>query len=220
MTGTEIDAPTTWVGSSAAKHRAILDAASAVFRRRGYLSANLDEVAQLAAVSKRTVYKHFSDKDTLFTEVMLRAIVPMQQQVRDVLDNPSATGHVEADLRTVARALVAVVVTPEVMQLRRIVIAEAERFPVLATAWLNEGPVRNVTTLAAHFTELTARGVLRCDDPVLAAQHFNWLVLAVPINTAMFTGDVTHTAAELAHLADEGVRVFLAAYGATARSAP
>lgn len=204
-------APTKWVGSSARKHEAILAAASAVFRRRGYLGANLDEVAQLAEVSKRTVYKHFTDKDTLFTEVMLALMRPRQQQVRMALDDP-ASGDVAADLRAVARALIKGVVSPEAVQLRRIVIAESERFPEIAATFLAEGPELNVRVLAERFAELTARGELHCADPVLAARHFNWLVLADPLNTAMFTGVVAESEAELEHLADEAVRVFLAAY--------
>jgi TetR/AcrR family transcriptional regulator, mexJK operon transcriptional repressor len=212
MTSTTTPVPTTWVGSSARKHEAILAAASTVFRRSGYLGANLDEVAQLASVSKRTVYKHFIDKDALFTEVMLAVMRPRQQQVRAVLDDPAATGDVEVDLRTLARELIKAVVTPEAIQLRRIIIGESERFPAIAAAFLREGPERNVRVLAERFTELTARGELHCDDPVLAAQHLNWLVLAIPINAAMFTGVVAESAAELEHLADEAVRVFLAAY--------
>jgi len=30
-----------------------------------------------------------------------------------------------------------------------------------------------------------ARGLLRAPDPMLAAQHFNWLILSTPVNAAM-----------------------------------
>ncbi len=52
------------------------------------------------------------------------------------------------------------------------------------------------------------------EDPLLAAQHFNWLILSVPLNKAMFHGSgADFTPGELERYADEGVRVFLAAYG-------
>lgn len=203
--------PTTWTGSSAHKHVAVLEAAHTVFLRSGYLAASLDEVAEIAAVSKRTIYKHFTDKDTLFREVLLTAIGPMDSIVRDALTQAN-TGDLPSDLRATARALISVVIAPDVMQLRRIVIAESTRFPAVAAAWREQGPGRNVRTLAEHFTALTAQGELRCDDPVLAAQHFNWLVLGIPVNTCMFDPEATYTPAELHHLADEAVRVFLAAY--------
>jgi hypothetical protein len=53
-------------------------------------------------------------------------------------------------------------------------------------------------------------------DPLLAAQHLNWLVLSILLNKAMFHGsDTRFTRHELNRYADEAVRVFLAAYGAT-----
>ncbi len=60
---------------------------------------------------------------------------------------------------------------------------------------------------------LESRQVLRIDDPSLAAQHFNWLILSIPLNTSMFDPEATFTPDELNHYADEGVLVFLAAYG-------
>jgi hypothetical protein len=52
------------------------------------------------------------------------------------------------------------------------------------------------------------------DNSVVAATHFNWLVMGEPVNRAMLLGDgaVPRTAALRRHAA-EAVRVFLAAYG-------
>jgi TetR/AcrR family transcriptional repressor of mexJK operon len=61
---------------------------------------------------------------------------------------------------------------------------------------------------------LSARGLLSVADPVVAASHFNWLVMSAPMNQAMLLGrDVTPAAADLDRFADNGVRAFLAAYG-------
>ena len=55
--------------------------------------------------------------------------------------------------------------------------------------------------------------MLHPDDPLLAAAHFNWLVMSIPLNRAMLLGDDEPPAsAELDHYADAGVRAFLAAY--------
>jgi hypothetical protein len=54
---------------------------------------------------------------------------------------------------------------------------------------------------------------LQLDDPRLAAAHFNWLVVSIPLNRAMFLGeDQPPARAELNRYADAGVRAFLAAY--------
>ena len=57
-------------GRSARKRRAILDAATEIFLRDGYLGTNMDEIAARSEVSKQTVYKHFVSKEALFVEIV------------------------------------------------------------------------------------------------------------------------------------------------------
>lgn len=174
----------------------------------------MDEVAALAAVSKQTVYKHFADKQGLFTAIIVGDIAATESLTQDMVAALADSEDLKADLRAFARRHVAVVTQPYVIQLRRTVIAEADRFPDLARTWYANGPERAEALFAEQFRVLARRGLLRVDDPVLAAQHFNWLLLSIPLNRAMFQGsDTTFTAAELERYADEGVRVFLAAYG-------
>lgn len=73
-------------------------------------------------------------------------------------------------------------------------------------------------TFARWFEALDRRGLLSVSDPALAAQHFNWLILSIPLNEAMARPVDDSAAAEddLHRYADKGVRVFLAAYGAPA----
>ncbi len=103
---------------------------------------------------------------------------------------------------------------PRLMQLRRLVIAEAGRFPELGRAFYERGPGPTMEALAVAFERLAKRGVLRLEDPLLAAAHFNWLIMSAPVNQAMLLGqDQIPAAAELDRFADAGVRAFLAAYG-------
>jgi hypothetical protein len=100
------------------------------------------------------------------------------------------------------------------MQLRRLVIGEVSRFPELAKVLYERGPMRAMSALATTFERLAARGLLRIDDPSVAASHFNWLVMSAPLNQAMLLGDAAiPPQAELRRHAVQGVRVFLAAYG-------
>lgn len=104
------------------------------------------------------------------------------------------------------------------MQLRRLVIGEAFRFPELGRALHDGGPGRAVAGLAAAFTRWNYRGLLAIKDPKAAASHFNWLVMGEPVNRAMLLGDQTiPAAAALRRHAADVVRVFLAAYGNQSR---
>jgi hypothetical protein len=105
------------------------------------------------------------------------------------------------------------VMQPRILQLRRLVIGEAGRFPQLGRTFYEQGPERTVDALATVFERLAERGALHADDPQLAAAHFNWLVMSIPLNRAMFLGDDRPPArAELNRYADAGARAFLAAY--------
>jgi TetR/AcrR family transcriptional regulator, mexJK operon transcriptional repressor len=198
---------------SARKRGAILGAATTLFLRNGYRGTSMDEIAALAAVSKQTVYKHFADKERLFSEIVVATVSEISDPVHAEVRKLEDSGDVEADLRGLARELLRMVMQPRILQLRRLVIGEAGRFPELGRTFYEQGPGRTITALAAVFEQLAQRGVLRLDDPRLAAAHFNWLVMSIPLNRAMFLGEDRPPArAELDRHADAGVHAFLAAY--------
>jgi TetR/AcrR family transcriptional regulator, mexJK operon transcriptional repressor len=195
---------------SGRKRRAILEAGRAVFMQKGYGGTSMDEVAAVARVSKQTVYKHFADKENLFTLIITSDMEQRSQELVRALTESEEAGD---DLHQLARRHIAIIVKPEVMRMRRMVIGEADRFPDLARAWVERGIGSGLSKLTKRFTELAKRELLRVEDPSLAAQHFSWLVLSIPLNAAMFNTRAEFTRAELETYADEGVRVFLAAYG-------
>jgi TetR/AcrR family transcriptional repressor of mexJK operon len=196
------------------KRQAILAAATEVFLKSGYLGTNMDEIAALSEVSKQTVYKHFSSKEALFIEIVTsmtgRAGDSVHNQIADLPDGADVADYL---LDYAIRQLL-VVLTPRLMQLRRLVIGEVARFPELAKVLYERGPQRAMTAMAAAFASLAQRGILNIDDPAIAASNFNWLVMAEPVNRAMLLGDhAIPSEAELRRHAAEGVRVFLTAYG-------
>jgi TetR/AcrR family transcriptional repressor of mexJK operon len=197
------------------KRRAILAAATLAFLRNGYLGTSMDEIAALAAVSKQTVYKHFGDKEGLFTEIVTSTVNEASDPVHEGVRHLADSDDIEADLEDLARRQLATVIQPQLMQLRRLVIAEVGRFPELGRLFFERGPGRTMAALASAFERLAERGVLELNDPALAAAHFNWLVMSAPVNEAMLLGrDEAPAPDELDRYAEGGVRVFLAAYGA------
>lgn len=197
---------------SARKHEAILEAATSVFLDKGYAGTSMDDIAKLAAVSKQTVYKHFSDKEKLFADIVLATTDRLDTTIDLLADLPTDDADLEENLTRLARQFLTALTDPRVIQLRRLIIANADVFPDLGTEWYERGFQRGLTTLAATFQRLTDQGLLRIDDTLLAANHFSGLLLWIPVNKAMFTGRVQHTEADLDHYAAAGARVFLAAY--------
>jgi AcrR family transcriptional regulator len=195
------------------KREAILEAGTALFLRNGYRGTSMDEIAARARVSKQTVYKHFADKERLFTEIVIGTVEEVAEPIHREVLRLEDSGDAEADLQRLARQLLGKVMQPRILQLRRLVIGEAGRFPELGRTFYEQGPGRTIAALATVFERLADRGVLRADDPLLAAAHFNWLIMSIPLNRAMLLGDdEPPAAAELDRYADAGVRAFLAAY--------
>jgi TetR/AcrR family transcriptional repressor of mexJK operon len=196
------------------KRAAILDAATTVFLRNGYVGTSMDEIAALAQVSKQTVYKHFADKESLFIAIVDAAVEAAGDPVWEDATALAGADDPAPALRALARRQLEQVMQPRLMQLRRLVIGEANRFPQLGRAFYEQGAGRSVAALAAAFERLTARGMLRADEAEVAAAHFNWLVMSAPVNRAMLLGDdAIPDGGELNRCAESGVRAFLAAYG-------
>lgn len=208
--------------SSARKHRAIFQASESLFLRDGYLGTSMDELAEQSGVSKQTIYKHFGSKEALFVEL----VTSITAGAGDDLDAGDSVPEDHADLapyfQQYALDELFVVMTPRLLRLRRLVIGEVGRFPELAQALFVNGPQRSIRSLTAVISQLVDRGLLNAPNPATAATTLNWLVLAAPINEAMFLGDeAIPTAPILKEHAVEAIRVFLAAYSSvTSRDNP
>lgn len=203
------------VGRTARKHRAILDAAEQMFLRHGYLGTNMDDLAAASQVSKQTVYAHFGSKEALFVELVTTMTDAAASRVHDEVADPADAGELPAFLERYAERQLEVVLTPRLLQLRRLVIGEVGRFPELATALYDRGPKRAIAALATLFARLAERGLLRVDDAAAAASQFNWLIMGAPLNEAMLLGDAAiPSLAELRRHAASAVAMFLAAYRA------
>ena len=197
----------------AQKRLSILAAARDLFLTHGYTGVSMDQVGALAQVSKVTVYAHFADKQSLFTAVMQDAIDEADAASRSLVDGLGTSTDLANDLRTFARDHLKTVTQPHLIQLRRMVIAEANRFPELARSWHRAAPERGHATLARQLHQLADRGLLRVPDPLLAAQNLNYLILSALLNEAMFTGRRTPFPRRTIYRhADEAVRIFLAGY--------
>ena len=192
----------------------ILAAAEDVFLRHGFLVANMDGIADRAGVSKQTVYAHFHSKAALFVAVVEamtgKAATDIGEDVAEVLDDRPVADY----LLDVANDQLTVVLTPRLMRLRRMVIAEVERFPELGRSLYENGPIRSIRRVERALRHYIEIGQVKTSDPFAAATHFNWIVMSAPINAAMLLGDAgIPSRTELVNHARQAVRIFVSAYG-------
>jgi TetR/AcrR family transcriptional repressor of mexJK operon len=196
------------------RHRQIREAAIGVFLASGYEGATMEEVAVRAGVSKQTVYKHFTDKQHLFADIVLSTTDDMDSLIGLIADRLAGTSDLDNDLEHLAETFLVALMQPRVLRLRRLVISSADRFPDIATAWYERGFERVLAALARSFEVLARRRLLAVDDAAAAAEHFVGMLFWIPVNKAMFTGDDDYGAThDLAGIARSAAKAFVNAYG-------
>ncbi|MEV0649171.1 TetR/AcrR family transcriptional regulator [Phytomonospora sp. NPDC050363] len=205
-------------GSSGAE---LLAVARQVFLASGYAGATMDAVASGAKISKQTLYRHYPSKDVLYAAVVRDWVDQghdrMRPHVQALLDAP---GLAEGLVR-LARVMQAGILSPPVLQMRKLVANEAERFPEVAADYLERSWNRNQHMLAEALRELGDRGELRvadADGAAVAAEQLTWLAIAAPLNRLTLQGGRTvgggRDGGELEAVAAEAVATFLGRFGA------
>jgi TetR/AcrR family transcriptional repressor of mexJK operon len=152
------------------KRRAILDAAAELFMAQGYGAVSMEAVARTAGVSKATLYAHFVSKDALFAAIIAENWPRLAAEIEGF-----AGGHelaLREALEGLGRRWLGFMLSPHVLGIHRVAVAEGARFPDLARAFLVSGPGRMRAWLSGWMAEELRRGRLRPGtDPALAAEQ-------------------------------------------------
>jgi TetR/AcrR family transcriptional regulator, mexJK operon transcriptional repressor len=152
-----------------------VDLAREAFFRNGYAATTMSEIAAAAGGSKTTLWSYFPSKEDLFAAVCDDLAERYGCAMTVELD-PAAP--VEEQLRRFAHALLTTVLSPPVVELQRMVIGEASRFPELARLFYERGPARGKARLADFCAQAMERGQLRAGDPKIASRQFVGLLQA------------------------------------------
>jgi AcrR family transcriptional regulator len=193
----------------------ILDAAGRVFLEHGFQGASVDEIAEVASAGKPTIYARFPNKQALFAAVIERLV--RRNASLDAFSCPGAS--IEQRLDALAAVLLTRVLSPETIGLIRVAVAEARRFPDLATSVSCMGRRRPTEAVARIFGELAASDAIGA-SPAFAqeklletARRFLDLVVLPMLLRALFGEDLTALRAEIEPHAARSVAFFLAACG-------
>ncbi|MGK7906941.1 MAG: TetR/AcrR family transcriptional regulator [Synechococcus sp.] len=152
------------------KASAILNGAMQEFLARGYAATSMDRVAAAAGVSKATVYSHFKDKQGLFNGLIRYMKDEKFKTVFGPLESHSLTGEPETVLRQLATGMLnSILDDPQALSFVRLIIAESERFPELAKAFVSSAPSASLKAISRYFERTPT---LNLPDPEVAARLF------------------------------------------------
>jgi len=188
------------------KRELIVAAARKLFMETGFGSTSMDAIAAEAGVSKRTVYSHFENKETLFAAIMgdMCRIIGGADP-----DEPIPDENPEQVLKAVGLHILHSVMEPEALDVFRVVLAENATFPELGKAFWNAGPEVMKDYLAGYLTELNRRGVLSVPDPDMAAFQFMGMIKWPYHIRLLFGAGGLPTQDELEAALDQAVSVFV-----------
>lgn len=115
------------------RRQRILDAAERVFTSIGYGAATMEEIARGAGMSKKTLYHHYPDKRSLFTDL----ISDLDTYPTSALEkNPASSGK---ELRHRLLTLAELALSRRQIEMTRLVISEARHTRELAEAFHEQG---------------------------------------------------------------------------------
>jgi AcrR family transcriptional regulator len=130
----------------------ILDAARKIFVERGFEGASIDEIAEAARAGKTTIYARFGDKRALFTTVVTRDVVFRITQFKGEVPTGAT---IEERLASLATAAMHWTLETERIGLMRLAVAEARRFPDLASTVIRTARELSTEVAARHLGEMT-----------------------------------------------------------------
>ncbi len=188
----------------------LLDTARHVFLEHGFDATTTSAIAARAGISKSSLYREHESKSALFVAVIADWTNRGREAMRPHLLALADSTDVEHGLRQFATVLSSAILSPDVSAMRRLVAAEARRFPDTAARYLETSWQANIDALADTLATMTDRGLINADDSTTAADQLVWLTVGRDLNAATITGE--HRAPAIDDQAEKAVRTFLARY--------
>jgi len=199
------------------KARQVLAAATQVFLTHGFSAATTDMIQSAAGVSKSTVYAYFENKESLFAAVIEAQCASFAKSVHGIRFE---RGEIERVLRELGRAYLNIVLSKAGLDLFRVVIAEAPRFPALARTFYLAGPSVISAVVAEHLAAAVASGEIDVQSVGIdsAAAIFFSLLRSEGQLECLTHPNTPASPVQIDHWVDVAVRTFLRAFGNASRT--
>ena len=151
-----------------ARRRQIIEAAAALFARKGFGGTTTREVAAAAGISEPTIFKHFATKEELYA-----AIIEAKTQTEAILESAAPAAR-RGDDAGVLRALAYEMIgrTQADPTLMRLLLFSALEGHALSDMFFRSRVKRVDDFLCRYIAERVAAGAFQPVDPLQAAWNF------------------------------------------------
>ena len=152
--------------------RSIVRVAGDLFLVHGFEGVSLGMIVAKTGGSFRDLYREFGSKEALFLRVLSglcdEVIAPLQ-----IIGAKEYGGRpLENLLASMGRHILETLLSPRLLELHRLVLSEAKRFPAIAERWYESGPKTANRVVAAVLIRCDEAGLLRTHDPCTLAAVF------------------------------------------------
>jgi len=144
----------------AVRRARLIEAAEAIFLERGYAAATMDDVAQQAGMSKKTLYLFFDGKADLFRALLRNQMGPTFSALPDAADRREMGEILVTHLTRFADLLM----SARQIAMMRLVVSEAHRVPELAEAFHREAFETCPEELVRWLKRMNEKGLIAVED--------------------------------------------------------
>jgi len=186
------------------RRRVIVEAAVALFSRKGFRGTTTKEIAETAGCSEATIFKHFSTKEELYS-----AILEAKSRIEETLAKAAQAAASKDDIGVFrAVGLESLIRTEQDPSLMRLLLFSALEGHNLSHLFF-ESKVRGLHEfLSGYIQDRIADGAFQPVDPLLAARGFVGMIAHYLLIHEIF--GVKRQAGLLPeHVVDTFVRLFL-----------
>lgn len=188
----------------------IADAACELFVELGFQATTMDKVAQRAKISKLSIYRHFENKEALFSA----AIAASCHQFAPQALFEGVDGSAADQLMAVGSSLLRTFLNPNVRRVEAMILADKTNQKSLSKLQYEAGPVHVIAQIEALLRRLHAKAALNVPDPLQSARLFAALLKGSDLLIiARFDEAIAEDDNEIESYCRSAVAMFLAAHG-------
>ncbi len=193
-------------GRAELRRAAFLKAAREVFLECGYEAANMAEIVRRAGGSLSTLYAQFGGKQGLFEAMIDSRVGELTEQMQIEL---AARAPLKEGLRRIGERFMSKLCEPESLDVFRLMVGQARKFPDAADSYARQGPERVRKALSEYLRSRAEAGEIKVRDYDIAASLFFDLVRARIHFRALLDIAYRPTPEEVSETVDRAVNVFL-----------
>ena len=188
----------------------IVDAACELFVELGFQATTMDKVAQRAKISKLSIYRHFENKEALFSA----AIAASCHQFAPRALFEGVDGSAADQLMAVGSSLLRTFLSPDVRRVEAMILTDKTNQKSLSKLQYEAGPAHVIAQIEALLRQLHAKALLNVSDPLQSARLFAALFKGSDLlNIVRFDEASAEDGNEIESYCRSAVAMFMAAHG-------